>query len=193
MTYLVDSEEFKQAQEKGFTGYPGYPIEHISHDNVLSAFIKRLPPRNRKDFPRFLKSIRITENSEISDFALLGYSNAILPGDDFTIIHSYENAEPPFEFLTQIQGYRYHMKNAPYESLNESNEVTFQKEPNNIYDSNAISVLLDGKRMGYICRGLHDSFHRWMDSGMQVNANIEKINGTEEYPILYIFVAVANK
>jgi len=193
LTYLIDTEEFNQAKEKGFKEYPGYPVKNASYGNVLSAFVKRIPPRKRKDFPRFLESIRIQEDSNVSDFALLGYSNAILPGDNFTFIHTFENAEPPFEFLTQIQGYRYHMDGVLYESLDKGIKVDFQKEPDNQYDSKAISVLFDGKRSGYICRGLIDSFHKWIDRGFQISANIEKINGTAEYPIVYIFVNVTNQ
>ena len=85
------------------------------------------------------------------------------------------------------------MGNVPSESLDESIDVDFQKEPDNQYDSNAISVLFDGKRSGYICRGLLDSFHKWIDRGFQISANIEKINGTAEYPIVSIFVTVTNK
>ena len=195
LTYLIDTDEFTQAKEKGFKDYPGYPVTNITYENVMSAFVKRIPPRKRKDFPRFLQSLRINaqEGSRISDFALLGYSNAILPGDDFTFIHTFENAEPPFELLTKVQGYRHQMERVPFDSLDESIEIVFQKEPDNQYDSKAISVLFDGKRSGYICRGLLDSFHKWIYSGFQINANIEKINGTAEYPIVSIFVTVTNK
>ncbi len=192
--YNVDTEDFKQAKEKGFKGYPGYPIENsASFNNVLSSFLMRIPPRSRNDFSRFLTSIRIKDESEISDFALLGYSNAILPGDEFTIIHPYENAKPPFELLTLIQGYRHLDNTIPLCDIREGQEVFFKKEPDNPFDSNAISIIINSSVIGYIRRGLSESFNKWLDCGLEVSGNIEKKNGTEEYPKIYIYFSVTNK
>ena len=60
------------------------------------------PPRSRGDFGRFLGALRIKADAEISDFALLGYSGAKLPDDDFTVIHPFENASVPFEFMVVL-------------------------------------------------------------------------------------------
>ena len=117
MVYLKESEDFSKAQSLEFEDYPGFAIEKEIHKNVLTSFMKRLPPRSRGDFSRFLDALRIKSDAEVSDFALLGYSGAKLPDDDFTIIHPFENASPPFELMLFVQGYRYYKDQLPSNAL----------------------------------------------------------------------------
>ncbi len=191
LAYLSDSEEFRQAKDKGFEGYPGFEIGTY-HVNVLDAFAMRLPPRSRSDYCRFLKALRIKEDAKdtVSDFALLGYSGARLPDDTFMIIHPFDLAIPPFELMVEVQGYRYYMDETPYESLQREMVATFCKEPENEFDSQAIAILLDGKRIGYVCQGLTESFHKWMDAGLEIKATLERINGTPERPLVFLYVVV---
>lgn len=192
LIYFNKTEDFKKAQKRGFENYPGYSIDQSEHKNVLISFLKRIPPRSRKDFDRFLNSLRINPDmkEQVSDFALLGYSRASLPSDEFTLIHPFCNAAPPFEFLTPVQGYEYYLKNMPYENMAEGLEITFKPEPTNAKDSKAIAMQIDGKTVGYICRGLLESFHRWLDAGYTIAATIGRINGTPENPKAFAFVTV---
>lgn len=192
LRYLTNTKDFETARESGFENYPGYLIQAPVHKDVLVSFLKRIPPRSRKDFDRFLNSLRINPGmkDQVSDFALLGYSRASLPSDEFTLIHPFSNAVPPFEFLTPVQGYEYYLDNVPYESLAEGLDVTFAPEPNNPKDSNAIRMLIQGKTIGYVCRGLLDAFHQWQEHGFRISASIERINGTPEDPKLFVFISV---
>ena len=192
LLYLNDSKDFKKAKGLGFKAYPGYSIEQNKHKNVLMSFLKRIPPRKRKDFDRFLNSLRIDPEmvDEISDFALLGYSRASLPSDEFTLIHPFNNARPPFELLTPVQGYEYYTQNISYQEIKEGMEVTFTPEPNNPYDQDAIRMLIQNKTVGYVCRGLLASFHKWLNHGYNISASIERINGDPENPRLFVFISV---
>jgi HIRAN domain len=192
LEYLLDSEEVSEAKKVGFEEYFGFPIKDRVHKNVLAAFMRRLPPRKREDFSRFLTAIRINPDDvqDISDFALLGYSGAVLPGDDFTIINPFSNAEPPFELLIGIQGYRHYLDNVPYDYMNTGSQVTFEPQPTNHIDSDAIKVLMDDKLIGYVCRGLNKSFNSWLDKGYNIEAAIERINGTPDSPKIYALVKV---
>jgi hypothetical protein len=189
LVYLRDTEDFKQACEMGFNEYPGFPISE-DHRGVLASFMKRLPPRQRTDFGRYLASFRIQESADISDFALLGYSRAKLPDDDFTIIHPFDMAEPPFELLLPIEGYRYRQDNLPFGQLEIGLEAHFEKEPENPRDPQAIRIVIRGMACGYVCRGLTEQFHKWMDRGYSISATIERLNGTPEKPMIYLYVAV---
>jgi len=191
LVYLQDSTEFKDAISLGFKNYPGFSIEQQKYENVLFAFMKRLPPRSRGDFGKYLDALRI-RNAEISDFALLGYSGAKLPDDGFTVIHTFENAVPPFEFLLNVQGYRYYAKQLPLDSIKQEQEATFQPEPENKIDPKAIKVIIDGIHVGYVCRGLTDSFHQWFAASYKITASVERINGTTDRPDIYLFVSVKN-
>lgn len=192
LVYLLDSDEFKKAQSLGFKEYTGFSANQRIHEKVLFAFMKRLPPRSRGDFGKYLDSLRIRnyKDVEISDFALLGYSGAKLPDDDFTVIHTFENAVPPFEFLLHVQGYRYYVNQLPLASLRLEQEATFQAEPENEIDPKAIKIIIGGAHAGYVCRGLTESFHKWFEADYKIDANIERINGPEKRPEIYLYVSV---
>jgi len=193
LEYLLDSDDFTKAREAGFDDYPGFSTSQPVHENVLAAFMRRLPPRRRNDFGRFLTAFRINpvNKDEISDFSLLGYSGAVLPGDGFSIINPFTNIEPPFEFMLDIQGYRHYLDNIPYETVELGMKVVFCPEPENEKDPHAIAVLIDDKKAGYVCRGLNKTFHCWLDKGYAIEAAIERINGTQDSPKIYALVKVS--
>lgn len=190
LLYLFDSDEFRSAQSLGFKEYPGFTSNQQKYENVLFAFMKRLPPRSRGDFGKYLDSLRIRKESKISDFALLGYSGAKLPDDDFTIIHTFGKAIPPFEFLLHVQGYRYYMERLPFNSIKLGQIATFQAEPENEFDTKAIKIIIGGIHAGYICHGLTESFHKWFEMNYKIEASIEKKNGTEDQPEIYLYVSI---
>jgi len=190
LVYLNESEDFSRAQDLGFNGYPGFDIKKDIHKNVLTSFMKRLPPRSRGDFARFLGALRIRADAEISDFALLGYSGAKLPDDDFTVIHPFENASVPFEFMLLVEGYQHYQDELSLAALSTDMQADFEVEPDNPKDPEAIKIIIDGVRVGYICRGLAASFHKWIQSGLTMSAYVERKNGTEQDPKVYLYVSV---
>jgi len=204
LVYLKESEDFSKAQSLGFDGYPGkaqslelegdpgFDIKKDIHKNVLTSFMKRLPPHSRSDFGRFLDALRIKPEAkdEISDFALLGYSGAKLPDDDFTVIHPFENASPPFELLLPVQGYRHYQEQLPFTELSEDMQAGFEAEPDNEFDPEAIKIIINGVRVGYVCRGLTGSFHKWMKASLAISAYVERINGTVQKPKIFLYVSV---
>jgi hypothetical protein len=190
LIYLLDSDEFRKAQSLGFKKYTGFSANQRIHEKVLFTFMKRLPPRSRGDFGKYLDSLRIRKDAEISDFALLGYSGAKLPDDDFAVIHTFENGVPPFELLLHVQGYRYYVEQLPFASIKLEQEALFQAEPENKFDPRAIKIIINGTRAGYVCRGLTESFHKWFAAGYVVTASVERINGIEEQPEIYLYVSV---
>ncbi len=190
LVYLKDTEDFSQAVSMGFEEYKGLPIAQKHHANVLSCFMKRLPPRSRRDFDKYLASIRISPGSDISDFALLGYSGAKLPDDNFTIVHPFSNAQPPFELLVYSQGYRYWMQSLPLEGLHVGMKAQLEVEPDNPWDPNAVCITINGLKAGYVSRGLATQVRQWMREGHVLDAAVERINGTVERPSLFLYLTV---
>jgi hypothetical protein len=193
LVYLEGSPEYAKAKEKGFPGeYPGFPAGR-NHASVLAAFMRRLPPRHRSDFDRFLEAIRIRPGTQVSDFALLGYAGGMLPGDDFYIINPFDEAAPPFEFVLMIAGYRYYQKDVPYEALRPGMPARLEFEPNNRSDPEAVRIVIPGiaeSTAGYVPRGLLPQFRRWMMTGLEVNAAVDRKNGMSDRPLVYLFVEV---
>jgi hypothetical protein len=193
LVYLRDAEDYRRAKEKGFSGeYPGFPGDR-DHQGVLAAFLRRIPPRNRTDFGKFLDAIRIPQSAKVSDFALLGYAGAKLPSDDFTIIHPFEDAAPPFEFLLLVAGYRYYTKDVPMGKVKLGMAARFEPEPTNPHDPGAIRIVIPAvsdARAGHVSRGLLPQVRAWLLKGWSVTATVERINGIQEHPLLYLYVQV---
>jgi len=193
LRYLKDTTDFNTALSFGFNGYPAFNIEKEIHTSgVLEAFKRRLPPRARGDFGKYLEMFRLPQSAEISDFALLGYSGAKLPGDEFSIIPSLEKVIQSFEFLMEVAGFRYNSK-IPIENITLKSQVTFEAELDNPVDSNAIMILLDGNKIGYVTRNLLPYFYRWLEENRIEAAVIERKNGQPDRPTLYIFVELKAK
>lgn len=190
LEYLKDTDDFVKATELGFEGYPAYKNVNNTYSNgVVDTFLRRLPPRSRGDFSQYLKQLRLDIDSEISDFALLGYSGAKLPSDGFSIINPFYDVIGPCEFLTEVAGFRY--RDVSINDVKIGDEVMFIPEPENEYDPNAIKVILTDKHIGYVNKGQLKAFHDWLLNG-DLKACIERINGRANRPLIYLYVQASS-
>lgn len=168
----------------------------IRHDDsivytksVLSPFLRRLPPRSRSDFGDYLKSFRISPTAHISDFALLGLTEAKLPSDGFSLVDEYEDREGERELLVELAGHRYYRSKLT-RALSTGEPVKLELEPSNPSDPNAVVVRYFDEPLGYINRLQASAFREWINKG-RVEAHLEKINGTESKPKAFIFAKVS--
>jgi len=187
--YCRENTDFTLARKHGFTGHPAFPnFLNTYANNVLDTFMRRLPPRSRTDFPRYLEMLRLPADTGISDFALLGYSGAKLPGDGFALVHPFDNVEGPCELMIEVAGCRYHRTST--DDLGIGMPVRFVPEPDNKFDTDAIRIEADTGLIGYVMRAQLPAFHHWLKTGA-IEAAIERINGTDERPLVYVFSRVA--
>lgn len=192
--YFDNTEEFLRAREEGFEGYPAFKLSHAEYrhnQNVLDAFLRRLAPRSRDDFADYLRMYRLPIPFPGSDFALLGYTGARLPGDGFEIVPDLSNAEPPFELLIEIAGFR-HQTDISLDQIAVGQKVTFLPDPENVTDDQAIAVFHELGRIGFVPRPYCSSMHGWL-ARHRVDAQIERINGKTDRPLIYLFVQVLPK
>jgi len=186
--YLPGTEDFNAACHLGFEGYPAFDISEREHTHgVLESFMLRLPPRKRSDFSKFLASFRIPAEAIVSDFALLGYSEARLPGDGFSIINPYDDAVAPCQFVSEVSGYRHH-KGLEME-LEVERELAFEPDRENPFDANAIKITVESVTIGYVNKCQTAAFSSWIRCG-RVHATIDRKNGTTLKPRLLMFVSV---
>lgn len=190
LTYLVNTDDFHRAQEKGFQSYPAFQDINKVHSNVLDAFMRRLPPRTRGDFSQYLEGLRLRPDVQLSDFALLGYSGAKLLSDGFSIIHPFNNVNDACELLLEAAGFRHLQKNSDDIGINDP--VSFVKEFNGAIQEDAIRVMVGAKHIGYVNRGLLPTFFNWMMQNRIAGAWVEKINGTPGKPTIYIYVKISS-
>ena len=187
--YLKDTEDYKNAQNRGFDGYSAFPEkDKIYTTNVLELFMRRLPPKKREDFKFYLNQLGLDQNIEIPDFALLGYSGAQLATDDFKLVYTFDNLEVPCEVVMGAVGVRHCLKDMSVLQLNE--RVNFVPDPTNIHDPNAIIIEYRGDKIGYVSRVQSESFLKILKI-YNVSALIQKINGTEKRPKIWVKVSIS--
>lgn len=189
LSYLPNTNDFIKAQKHGFDAYPAFKDTNKTHHNVLDAFMRRLPPRTRGDFPQYLEGLRLKSDVKISNFGLLGYSGAKLLSDDFSIIHPFDYAKGPCELFIEAAGYR-HLQNQNKITIQMGQPISFTKEFNNITQEEAIRINVDGMHIGYVNRGLIPTFLDWMKNNRIEGAWVEKINGNPGKPAIYLYIKI---
>jgi hypothetical protein len=188
--YLMDTEDFSEARKRGFAGYPAFRLHARSYENdPLRPFLRRIPPRSRADFPNFLRSIGLRPGTEISDFALLGYSEARDISDGFSLVNPLDEVTGPVEFVTEVAGYRYEGRDKG--PVPQDQELTLVREQHNVHDPAAVRIDgPTGKALGYVNRLQAQAFGRFLDTS-SARAWTFRRNGTEAHPRLFILVAVS--
>ncbi|TVU91981.1 HIRAN domain-containing protein [Vreelandella titanicae] len=190
LVYALDSSGLAEAKRLGFRGYPAFPMKQAEHSHqVLEAFTRRLPPRSRRDFGRYLELRAIPADATITDFALLGYSGAKLPNDGFELVHPFDNPPETFEVLIEIAGFR-HESQLEVTDLPAGSSVQLLPEPENPMDAAAIRIESAGRKLGYAPRGHLDMLHRMLKEGAILEGEVFRVNGTSERPLVYILTRI---
>lgn len=174
----------------GYRGYPGFRTRVLTHtDGVAESLMRRLPPRSRSDFDEYRKHFRLSATLAVSDFALLAYTEAKLPSDGFSVVNPLDCGEITFELMLEVAGARYYTNDTP--RLQIGQQVQFVAEPDNHFDANAIMVCVAGFKIGYVNRLQAKAFRRWLGTA-DLQAVVERINGTSDRPRIFLFVRVRN-
>lgn len=199
-SYLLayfDAEEFlryndgtlAEVKALGFEGYPAFNYKTKTHTSgVLDAFLRRLPPRNRADFNQYREQFRISNSLPISDFALLGITEAKLPSDGFSLVDPIEDLNAERELFFEIAGYR-HYARALSAQLMVGDSVEFLPEPTNPKDRNAVMLRRRGETLGYVNRHQARAFLVWI-AQKRVTAEVERLNGDADRPRAFVFARV---
>jgi hypothetical protein len=189
-TSLNHGRTLDQLYALGFEGYPAFKIRKLIHtDRVVETLMRRLPPRNRSDFLDFRRQFRISDNVELSDLALLAQTEAKLPSDGFSVVDPLDPETRDCDLMLEVAGVRYNVDPEYQLDKHLGFAVFLVPEPDNPHDRNAIQVIIDGKRIGYINRLQAATFRKWL-STRSVGAVLERVNGSRERPRVFTFVRV---
>jgi hypothetical protein len=152
----------------------------------MTAFRRRLPARSRSDYPDYLEHYRLDQRTEISDFALLGLTGAKLPSDGFSIVDPLDDPRPARDLFLEVAGFRHYVGASP---VTEGAAVTFEPDPSNAYDSDAVAIRTGGRTVGYVNRLCTGAFNTWIREG-RVEGRIERVNGRPGHPRAFVFAQV---
>lgn len=190
LRYYDGTPDVETAKSLGYAGYPAFPIDPDVPEyraGVLSAFMRRLPPRSRPDFKRYVERLRLAPDLDLSDFALLAYSEAKLPSDGFSLVNTFEGVEGPCDLYLEIAGFRHHGANVV--GLAEGQPLTLEPEPSNPKDPKAMAFKAGGQIVGYVNRLQTDAFRRWHERD-SVEVTLERLDGSSEHPRGFVFVKI---
>ncbi len=188
--YLKDTADFRSAQEAGFQGFPAFAMnQDEARQGVIETLMRRLPPRNREDFAEYLAQHRLPHPFDNSDFALLGYTGARLPSDGFALIPVFPGNAVPCDYLMEVAGLR-HVNGTDTSAIHDGDPVSFEEDPINQIDQDALVVVHQGRRIGYVNRALRESFQHWL-ADHRVTGVIERQNGKPERPLVFVRVSVS--
>lgn len=199
LRYFAGGEEFAKFNQgknfddllhAGYTGYPAFKLRPLVHnENVLATLMRRLPPRSRSDFDQYRRGFRLSEKLSLSDFALLGYTEAKLPSDGFSVVDRLSPEADDCDLMIEIAGYRHYAAKRP---ARPGEPVALVPEPTNKYDKNAVMVCAGDECIGYINRLQTETFLRWLPT-RDVSGFVERLNGSADRPSAYIFVRVRGR
>lgn len=187
--YLKNTLDYEEAWKAGFVGYPSFSTQQDKFSQgVIQSLMRRIPSRQREDFSDYLAQHRLPAPFDYSDMALLGYTGARLPSDGFALIPVFPADKIPCDLLMEVAGLRY----VYFQSINNiqaGDLVTFEIEPGNLVDPDALAVMHKGHRIGYVNRAMKNNFHGWLRDH-HITATVERINGKPERPLVYVRVSV---
>ncbi|EGQ9765881.1 hypothetical protein FWP32_00005 [Vibrio alginolyticus] len=188
-SYLTETQDYNAALEAGFMGYPAFPLGNGPFKNdVMTTFMKRLPPRSRRDFKKYLSNHNLPETFEGSDFDLIAHTGIQLPSDGFDLIPNLEEAECPFDYMLELAGTRYHLTYEQTLELELGSNVQLQCEDDNAFDCKAIAVHSGDLLIGYVNKLMCSTIRSLMSR--EISCRIAKKSGTEERPLIYVLLSV---
>jgi len=154
--YLKDTPDYHAAVNEGFISFPAFTIHgNEIFTNALPAFLSRIPPRKRQDFPKYLAQYGLPGNFRGSDFSLLGYTGARLASDSFELCPDLSTASAPLDLVLEVSGTQYNKVDG---EIIVGMPVQFIQEPENEHDKNAIAIMTKFGRVGYVSRALNKGF-----------------------------------
>lgn len=187
---MNDGQPRALLEELGYAGYPAFNPKLPEHrSGVIEAFLRRLPPRTRPDFARYMEHFRVPSDAVVSPFTLLALTEAKLPSDGFSLVNPHDPDVSECEFVLEVAGHR-HYRDAADLSNSVGSRVEFVPEPDNPHDCNAVMIHWNGNLIGYVNRLQAGTFLSWIAQG-RVSGEIERLNGTPDKPRVFLFVRVS--
>lgn len=137
------------ALKNGYRIHPTFPdLDEKYESSVLfSAFARRLPSLNRKDYQVILRNLGITNAT--NEFEIMSITGGASHSDNYEFLKPIESDGENFKLDFYLRGWRHY--NEESESLLENDVLTLVRESDNEYDSDAVAVYKnEDKKIGYV-------------------------------------------
>lgn len=187
--YSTGSKDFEEAKSAGFVGYPAFKLsDEVYTNDVLNSFLKRLPPKSRRDFSKYLLQHNLPVDFEGSEFQLLSHTGIQLPSDGFDLVPDLSEATIPFDYVMEVAGTRHYLSFDQVSEVEIGAEVELRCDNQNEFDEHAVAVYLHGQLIGYVNRLLCATVRTLM-ADKCLTCRITKKSGTVDRPLLYVMLS----
>ncbi|MGB5988950.1 MAG: HIRAN domain-containing protein [Marinifilaceae bacterium] len=181
VSFKYDDFEVEKARKDGFTPYVDFPDLSKEYSNgVIEAFGQRLVKTERLDKQKYHDFWEIEKKYEEDKYYMLAYTQGLLSTDNFEFLADF-NPVKSLCFISEVCGLS--SRDLPAGSLSIGDELLYELEPTNEYDSFAVKVYMGKDEIGYIKRIHSKVFHEKNNGyklklsvkGIEQNANINRI------------------
>jgi hypothetical protein len=167
-------EGVAEAQKFGFKSYEGFPdLDKEYTENVIEIFGQRIIKSERSDVKDFYDFWGVNQAFKDNDIYMLAYTQGLLPTDNFEFLADF-NPEKGLSFVSEIAGLTEAKLDA--ETISEGDELTYELEPDNLHDSNAVKLYKNGMHVGYI-KLIHSRVFYKVSRTFKIKAHAIEANG----------------
>lgn len=141
-------EGLEEAKKNGFTTYTDFPDEtKVYTEGVLDIFGLRLNKSERGDIQKYYDYWEINPKYKDDKYYLLAHTQGMLPTDNFEFLADFYPTKD-LSFTSELCGLT--KLQLSKDTLEEGDELRWEKEPSNEYDNYAVKVFKGDIFVGHI-------------------------------------------
>ena len=164
----------KKAKELGFIPYTGFPeLNKKYSENVIEIFSQRLSKSERYDLSEFYDFWRVDVKRIEDPYYMLSQTQGLLPIDNFEFLTDF-NPIKGLNFVTEIAGLSKFKIDSKVLSIGDV--LSYQLEPDNNFDNNAVNVYKNDTLLGYV-KLIHSRVFYKTKSKIQIRTHHIEKNG----------------
>lgn len=167
-------EGIEEAQKFGFKFYEGFPdLDKEYTENVIEIFGQRIVKSERSDVKDFYDFWGVNQAFKDNDIYMLAYTQGLLPTDNFEFLADF-NPVKGLSFVSEIAGLTEAKLDAKI--VSEGDELKYELESDNLYDSKAVKLLKNEMYVGYV-KVIHSRIFHKVNGPFKVNVQAIEANG----------------
>ena len=179
--FQYNEKGVEKAKEFGFVHYEGFPDtskNKIYNENVIEIFGQRLMRSERPDLKDFYDFWNIDLSKQEDKFYMLAFTQGLLPTDNFEFLADF-NPIDDLSFVTEITNLS--EAQIPSDKVSVEDILTYELEPNNLYDKKAVRVFKGELYLGHIklihCKVFHKTNRQFklIVQGVEKNGVLKRV------------------
>ncbi len=173
--FEYSQEGVVEAKKDGFVPYPDFPdTTKVYAENVLEIFGQRLNKSEREDIQKYYSYWEVDSALKNDKFYLLAHTQGLLPTDNFEFLADY-NPTAGLSFITELCSLTKLQLSS--DVLQEGDQLSWIREPNNSYDNKAVKVYKGNVFVGYIKKVHSRVFYKKNADGLRITVKSLNKNG----------------